>query len=73
VARLNQALGTPVGLLNGPLYQQAAPAGALHDIRSGDNGAYAAQPGWDACTGLGSPDGAAILRALQATAGTSSP
>ena len=73
VARLNQALGTSVGLLNPALYLRAAPAGALHDIRSGDNGGYAAAPGWDACTGLGSPDGTAILRVLQTGAATSRP
>ena len=73
IARLNQALGRPVGLLNPALYGEAAAAGALRDIRSGDNGAYAARTGWDACTGLGSPDGAAILRALQSAAGTSRP
>jgi kumamolisin len=41
------------------------PAGALRDIVDGDNGAYRAQPGWDACTGLGRPIGSAILGALQ--------
>ena len=32
----------------------------------GSNGAYHAQPGWDACTGLGSPDGVTLLSALGA-------
>jgi kumamolisin len=36
----------------------------LNDITAGDNGAYKAGPGWDACTGLGSPNGSALLRAL---------
>ena len=36
-------------------------AGALNDITTGDNGAYAAGAGWDACAGLGSPNGTAIL------------
>jgi kumamolisin len=36
----------------------------MRDITSGSNGAYAAGPGWDACTGLGSPDGAALLARL---------
>ena len=39
---------------------------SFHDITSGDNGSYAAGPGWDACTGLGSPDGTALAAALQA-------
>ena len=30
-------------------------------MTSGDNGSFAAGPGWDACTGLGSPDGTALL------------
>ena len=37
----------------------------FHDITSGNNGAYAAGPGWDACSGLGSPDGTALLTRLQ--------
>jgi kumamolisin len=32
----------------------------LHDITQGNNGNFAASPGWDACTGLGSPDGAKV-------------
>jgi kumamolisin len=63
-ARLNQALDAPVGFLNPILYTRLA-TGVLHDITQGDNGAYAAGPGWDACTGLGSPDGAALLKGLQ--------
>jgi kumamolisin len=33
---------------------------ALRDITTGNNGSFAAAPGWDACTGLGSPNGAAL-------------
>jgi kumamolisin len=36
----------------------------FRDITSGSNGAYAAGAGWDACTGLGSPEGSALLAAL---------
>jgi kumamolisin len=57
VTRLNQIAGKPAGLVNPKLY--AAPA-ALRDITSGNNGDFAAAPGWDACTGLGSPNGAAL-------------
>lgn len=53
VARLNATRATPIGFLNPKLYAQ----GAQRDIISGNNGAYAAGVGWDACTGLGSPDG----------------
>lgn len=66
VARLNQALGKPVGFLNPLLYGPVAGSGAFHDITSGNNGAYSAAPGWDACTGWGSPDGARLLAALSA-------
>jgi kumamolisin len=65
VALLNQALGQPVGFLNPVLYGLSPDAGALRDITSGDNGAFAAGPGWDACSGLGVPDGGRLLLALQ--------
>ena len=66
-ARLNQALsvqtpGTRLGFLNPRLYALGA---VLNDITDGNNGAYSARPGWDACTGLGSPDGEALLAALR--------
>jgi kumamolisin len=70
IALINQGLGKPVGFLQPQLYAPAS-APALHDITQGDNGAYRAGPGWDACTGLGSPDGAALLRVLGGAAGTS--
>jgi kumamolisin len=43
----------------------ANPA-ALRDITSGSNGAYTARVGWDACTGLGSPNGAKLEALLSA-------
>ena len=46
------------------------PAAALHAITTGNNGDFAAGPGWNACTGLGSPDGDQIA-ALLASARTS--
>jgi kumamolisin len=64
IARINQRLKTPVGYANPLLYGEAAKAGAFHDITSGNNGAYNAGQGWDACSGLGTPIGAAILSAL---------
>lgn len=66
VALLNQSLGHPVGLLQPHLYGPPAASG-LRDITSGDNGAYSARVGWDACTGLGSPDGDALLAGLSPT------
>jgi len=62
IARLNADLGRPVGFVNPQLY---AHASACRDIVSGNNGAYKAGPGWDACTGLGSPNGTALLAALK--------
>jgi kumamolisin len=57
--------GKPVGFLNPMLYSMAlGSAGALRDIVSGNNGSYGAGPGWDACTGLGSPDGTKLLAQL---------
>lgn len=64
IARINQKLKTPVGYANPLLYGDAAKAGAFHDITSGNNGAYKAGPGWDACSGLGTPIGTALLSAL---------
>jgi kumamolisin len=46
------------------LYAAAAKTG-FNDVTQGDNPAYQAGPGWDACTGLGSPNGTALLQALQ--------
>ena len=69
IALINQQRGKPVGYLNPILYQnypQLAQANALRDVTSGNNGGYSAGPGWDACTGLGTPDGARLLNALSA-------
>jgi kumamolisin len=64
-ACINQLLGKKVGELNTLLYSQVAPvAGTFHDITKGNNGAYSAAAGWDACTGWGSPVGTAIVSAL---------
>ena len=64
IARCNQKLGTAVGDVHTALYRIGEVA--FHDITQGNNGAYQAGPGWDACTGLGSPNGQALLTALTA-------
>jgi kumamolisin len=74
ICRLAQAAGSSFGLIQQQLYAgvvagQAAPG--FQDITSGSNGAYSAGPGWDACTGLGSPDGTALLGRLTTTTGDS--
>jgi kumamolisin len=67
LARINQSLGVPVGFVNPRLY---SPAGAatFHDVTSGNNNGYSAGPGWDPCTGWGSPDGARLLQSLRGAA-----
>jgi len=73
VVLLNQATDHKVGFLNPFLYANAAQ-GIVHGVTSGTNAiagtvkGYDAGAGWNACTGLGTPDGAAILQALQAPA-----
>jgi kumamolisin len=76
IALINQQRGRSLGYLNPILYQnynQLAQANALHDITDGNNGSYSARSGWDACTGLGTPNGENLLKALQtATPSTAS-
>jgi kumamolisin len=64
IALANAANGIDAGFVNPSLYS-AAPA-PFRDITSGNNGTFAAGPGWDACSGLGSPKGAAVIAALAA-------
>jgi kumamolisin len=60
-ALVNELAGKPVGQPHAKLY--AAPQ-AFNDVVDGDNRAgkvgYAAAPGWDPCTGLGTPKGTAV-------------
>ena len=69
VALLNAKLGAPVGYVNPILY---ANPKAFNDITTGNNRVgpenigYDAGPGWDACTGLGSPNGQKLLAVLGA-------
>jgi kumamolisin len=64
IALLNQQLGKSVGFLNDAIYAAPLSSAGFHDVTSGNNGSYSAGPGWDACTGWGSPDGAALLKGL---------
>ncbi|HZS25521.1 MAG TPA: S53 family peptidase [Gaiellaceae bacterium] len=74
-ALLNESLGRAVGGLLPALYALQEGSGAFRDITSGNNSVpesrygpktagYHAGRGWDACTGLGSIHGAALLAAL---------
>ncbi len=70
VSRLAEATGQRFGLLQPALYAGVTPGTdvpGFRDITSGNNGAYAAGPGWDACSGLGSPDGTVLLTRLKAS------
>lgn len=61
IARLNAAAGKPAGFVNPLLY--ANPT-ALRDVTTGGNGDFEAAAGWDACTGLGSPNGGSLAELL---------
>ncbi len=70
IALMNQKRGQAVGYLNPFLYQnyqQLLQSNALRDVTTGSNGGYSAGPGWDACTGLGTPGGTQLLNALTAS------
>jgi kumamolisin len=76
IALFGQNLGGPVGFLHPKIYQSGS---AFRDITSGNNdstggnGLYPAGSGWDACTGLGSPKGVALLNALGMVSPSPSP
>ena len=73
VALLNQKRGgQSLGYLNPTLYQNYQALlqdNAFNDITQGNNGAYSAGPGWDACTGLGSPNGSNLATGLASLSG----
>ncbi len=64
-ALINEQANVKLGFFNPQLY--AAAKASLNDITSGNNGAYSAGPGWDACTGLGSPNGTQLAATLPGT------
>jgi kumamolisin len=73
VASLNARRAAPIGLVQTALY---ATPDACHDIVQGDNRSdgvgYDAAPGWDPCTGLGSPNGARLEALFAETPGPKS-
>jgi kumamolisin len=76
IALINAQLGSRVGYLNPTLYERSSGSNAFHDISTGDNKivgvpGYEAGSGWDPCTGLGSPNGAALVQMLQTALNTS--
>jgi len=67
IALANAKNGDDAGFINPTLYKAKA---AFRDITTGNNGGFSAGVGWDACTGLGTPIGTAVIAALAtATAG----
>jgi kumamolisin len=61
IALINSSNARTAGFVNPTLYQNPRD---LRDITRGDNGAFSAQAGWDACTGLGSPNGVPLAGLL---------
>jgi kumamolisin len=72
VAVANQQLGSNVGLLQPAIYAAKA-ASTFNDITQGNNGAFSAGPGWDACTGLGSPIANKLIPLLAASTSNKGP
>lgn len=72
VAIADQSAGRDLGNVNPALYKAARNGGQnsnFHDITVGNNGyppisGYAAAPGWDAASGLGSPIANKLVKAL---------
>jgi len=67
IALMNQKLGHSVGFIHDKLYAMSRES--FRNIVNGTNddaglGSYSARAGWNACTGLGSPDASKILSAL---------
>jgi kumamolisin len=65
IALNNQQNGVSTGFINPKIYAAKAKS-AFRDITSGNNGAFTAGPGWDACTGHGSPMGTQLIKLLAA-------
>ncbi|HSY37425.1 MAG TPA: S53 family peptidase [Acidobacteriaceae bacterium] len=72
IALANQQNGVAAGFVNPALYAAGAK-GAFRDITAGNNGAFSAGPGWDPCSGQGSPVGSAIIALLGAGPGAKPP
>ncbi len=73
-AQVNQARAAaghgPIGLLNPYLYPLSG-SGVFNDVTGGTNGAYNAGPGYNLCTGLGTPNVANLIAALSGSNGPS--
>jgi kumamolisin len=65
IALANEKNGVAAGFVNPTLYGVGAEK-AFRDITLGGNGGFSAGPGWDACSGQGSPVGEAVIALLGA-------
>lgn len=67
IARINQHLNENgirnLGFAN-PIFYHEDVASTFNPVDKGDNGAYKAGVGWDACTGLGTPQGTELMEAI---------
>lgn len=70
IVLLNQKLNRRLGFVNPALYA-LNQSSDFREITVGNNGAYSATFGWNACTGLGTPIGTQLLQALQTSTQTS--
>ncbi|HEU4636951.1 MAG TPA: S53 family peptidase, partial [Edaphobacter sp.] len=69
LALANQQNGKSAGFINPVIYTAKGKA-ALRDITQGNNGAFQANSGWDACTGLGSPVAPKLITTVAPGGGT---
>ena len=63
LALANQQNGRSGGFITPVIYTSKAKT-AFRDITQGNNGSFSAGPGWDACTGLGSPLAPQFIQAV---------
>jgi kumamolisin len=66
-ALINQQVGAPIGFFLPTLYNNPSLCRGIttgNNIPEGSTIGYAAGPGWNACTGLGAPIGAALAAGL---------
>ena len=64
IAVANQQNGKPAGFIQPAIYA-AKNRTAFRDIVDGNNGKLRAGPGWDPCTGLGSPIVPSVIAAIK--------
>ena len=64
IAVANQQNGKPAGFIQPAIYA-AKSKSAFRDTIEGNNGSFSAGPGWDACTGLGSPIAPRVIAAIK--------